>query len=123
MVFEPRRDGHLYHSSACRQAEYRRTKPADEMMTRLRAKAPDTDIDREWVQERLDAGICEVTGLPFERESAGPLLPSIDRIIPGGPYSKDNCRMTVWIFNRARGSDSDADVLRMARALTGRVDQ
>jgi uncharacterized CHY-type Zn-finger protein len=62
------------------------------------------DIDAEWVKEKL-SGKCELTGMPFDFESGkkmgrfNPFSPSIDRIIPGSHYTKENCRMILTALN------------------------
>jgi hypothetical protein len=83
------------------------------------------DLDREWVSERLLAGVCEATGLPFEFKLAegqtrNPFAPSIDQIVPSKGYTKDNCRLVAMIYNYAKNNFSDADVLKMATALMSR---
>lgn len=60
------------------------------------------DLDREWFDVRLAAGICEMSGLPFDfTNGRGPNAPSVDRIDPKGPYTKSNCRLILWWLNRA----------------------
>ncbi|MEM5296936.1 hypothetical protein VSR82_21720 [Burkholderia sp. JPY481] len=69
---------------------------------------------------------CAVTGLPFyvdeAEKSFGPSRPSLDRIEVGGPYSADNLRVVLLGVNALRGCGSDADMVRIARAIVGRVD-
>ena len=61
-------------------------------------------LDAEWIRTRL-AGVCELTGLPFDLEPGkkmgrfNPYAPSIDRIISGGNYTPENCRMIVMALN------------------------
>ncbi|MGF6444419.1 hypothetical protein [Paraburkholderia youngii] len=68
---------------------------------------------------------CAVTGLPFYEDDAeksfGPSRPSLDRIETGGPYSADNVRIVYLGVNGLRGCGSDADVLRIARAIVARA--
>lgn len=70
-------------------------------------------IDKEWVEKRLAPMQCEVTGVKLEWSpgSKHPLLPSLDRIDPNKGYTPENTRVTSWIFNRARGTFSDQEVL------------
>lgn len=83
------------------------------------------DINAEWVLERLIAGKCEVTGIPFDfardrREPDGErrmFAPSLDQRVPRGGYTKENIQVVVWCYNAAKGSGTDADVLKMAEAL------
>lgn len=62
-------------------------------------------ITKDWVEERLNAGVCEVTGLPFNFYGRGkftrqPYAPSIDRKDPQNPdYTPENCRVVLWAVN------------------------
>jgi hypothetical protein len=92
-----------------------------------RAKQLDVtcSITRDWIEKKLDAGVCEVTGLPFDlsvgsgrgRHKENAFSPSLDRKIQTGGYTPENVRVTCWIYNRARGAFPDADLDRMLRAL------
>lgn len=82
-------------------------------------------LPRGWVAGRLERGVCEVTGLPFERTPRGrsrcnPFAPSIDRIEPALGYAPANCRLVCFIFNQARSDFGDGVLLTMARALVER---
>jgi hypothetical protein len=90
------------------------------------------DITLPWVLEKLKAGRCEVTGLKFDllREHEGlapgqmnPFSPSIDRSSPKLGYTEENARVVVWLYNAAKGSWTDADVLKMAEALIAKKSQ
>lgn len=67
---------------------------------------------------------CAVTGLPFYEDEAagsfGPSRPSLDRIETGGDYSAGNVRVVYLGVNSLRGCGSDADMLRIARAIVKR---
>lgn len=66
-----------------------------------------------WAEERLQKGVCEATGIPFNFstdriksanwDKANPLAPSIDRIDQTRGYTSENCQMIVWLLNRAKG--------------------
>ena len=63
------------------------------------------DITKDWFKVRLDAGVCEMSGLPFDMKGKrSDNSPSIDRIKPAGDYTMDNCRMVLWSINRALGN-------------------
>jgi hypothetical protein len=81
-------------------------------------------LTRDWIKAKLETGICEVTGLPFEFKVGGgkghrdnAFSPSLDRINQKQGYYPENVRVTCWIYNRARGASSDGDFDRMISAL------
>lgn len=74
------------------------------------------ELDREWVLERLQAGVCEFTGIQFQRgprgdHAAHPYAPSIDRIKPEIGYLRGNSRLVVFAFNRFRCDGFGDDVM------------
>ena len=72
------------------------------MRKRCRANGLDCDLTNDWVREKFAAGVCEMTGIEFDMSvSRSANSPSIDRINPAGPYTKENCRMILWSLNRA----------------------
>ena len=106
--------------------EGRATRILSRSKCQARAAKVDHDLTLEWIERRLRAGVCEVTGLPFTfspvRGESGsrthPFSPSLDRIKQGGPYSEENTRMVVFIYNVARSDFSDNELMILARALT-----
>lgn len=77
-------------------------------------------ITKQWIQERLDVGRCEVTGLPFvltANKIANPWSPSLDQIVAGRGYTPENTQVVVWIYNVAKGSWAHEDVLVLADVL------
>ena len=96
---------------------------------RSKKKRFEFDLTRDWFIERLERGVCEVTGLSFElgggrREErlTHPFSPSVDRISPGKGYTGNNCRLVVLNYNMAKGEFAHEDVLTWARALVRKVD-
>lgn len=84
------------------------------------------NLTEEWYLAHWSQG-CEATGIDFEPScgddgyaTRGPWVAEIDRKNHGGPYTMDNCRLVVAIYNRARMGYSDADVGRLAEALVER---
>ena len=83
--------------------------------TRAAARGVEFDLSRQRVQSAMEAGYCEVTGLRFSR--TGPFSASIDRINPNIGYLEANSQVVCWIYNRAKGDGSHADVVKMVEAL------
>lgn len=106
---------------------FRDTNRASTMLSGIKSGAKQTglpmDLDREWFQTRLDAGVCELSGLPFDLTGyasvggRGPNIPSVDRINPSGGYTKDNCRMILWWLNRAMINLGDEYCLNVFRQI------
>lgn len=102
---------------------------AGALITWVRARAAkrgmDFDLTREWAEQKLETGSCEITGLNFEYSRNGndrfqPFIPSVDRIDSSKGYTQDNCRMVVWIYNMAKAEWDDDTVLKMATALVAK---
>lgn len=114
-------------------AHYRRSTEegvAAEMVRRKRYEAKSKniafDLTKEWVLNKLRKinWKCELTRLPMrcikDEESYSGFnwdSPSIDRIIPGGPYTKDNVRFVLNQVNIFRQNGSDEQMYKIARAL------
>jgi hypothetical protein len=71
------------------------------------------DIPLEWSRERIDAGVCEASGVPFLLDTTARhlLQPSIDRIDndPAIGYVPGNVRMVVLMVNLARNTCNDEE--------------
>lgn len=85
------------------------------------------DLTKDWIEQKLINGVCEVSNLPFDfsslntgRKGAGsqnPFGPSLDRINAGCGYTKDNVKVVVWCYNMCKQNHTHEDVMKLARAL------
>lgn len=76
-------------------------------------------LTREWIEDKITKGKCEMTGLDFCLNITGsPLKPSLDRTDTNGGYTIENVKVVVWIYNMAKFNFTHNDVLIMAKALT-----
>lgn len=94
------------------------------MRARAKRNGVECSITLSWIESKLTVGKCEATHLPFVfKEGTGKghrensFSPSIERIDPTGSYSEENCQMTCWIYNRAKGAFPLADLITMVSAL------
>ncbi len=98
--------------------------------SRSRAKLAGLEftLTHEWIEGKLQGGVCEATGLPFSFEIGqakqhNPWSPSIDRIDSSKGYTLDNCQLVVWAYNVAKHAWPAEVVLKMAEALLARKDK
>lgn len=77
----------------------------------------------EWFKHRLDAGTCEMTGLPFDMAAKrGRNTPSVDRRDPAGPYSPENCRMVLWSLNHALSNHGETYMIDLFKRVIARLE-
>lgn len=102
---------------------------AGKLLTWIRVRAArsqrEFDLTREWIADRLESGVCEVTGIPLELSKPPgsrfhPWAPSVDRIDSKLGYTQSNCRVVCWIYNMAKSEWSDEVVMTFAKALSAR---
>jgi hypothetical protein len=79
------------------------------------------DFTRD-LQRRIDAGVCEVTGIGFSFEPNGlgprnPFTPSLDRIAPSLGYVPGNVRVVCWAVNAMVGEWGDDVAAQVAEAF------
>ena len=104
------KDGLRYECKEC-MAEWVKTNSGkatrlySSCLRRAKLSGAKVTIDKNWILERLENGICELTSMPFSFEGRGeytrqPHAPSIDRIDPKNKnYTPDNCRLVLWAVN------------------------
>lgn len=90
--------------------------------TRAQKNGLEFTITVEWVRERVMAGRCELSGLPFDfsvigkKSNGKPYSPSIDKKDAFRGYTPDNCRVICWAFNVAFGHWGEEVFIRMFQA-------
>jgi len=85
---------------------------------RAAKKGKPFDLTVEWAQEKMDAGVCEVTGIAFDMTTRrGWNTPSLDQISAGGGYTKANTRMVLFGLNAAFGNWGEQRMIDMATAI------
>lgn len=93
-------------AEAKRRLERRASVLVATVRTRARNRGLDFDLDGHVsaIQERIDAGVCEITGYPFDLSPGRKFSsPSIDRINPARGYTYDNIRIVLNLVNAAMG--------------------
>ena len=92
---------------------------------RRRAKLSKSEmtLTKEWVMEKLEKGVCEITNAPFsytkrKEHTRSPFAPSIDRIDSQNPnYTPDNCRLVLWAVNNTFAEYGEEIMLPILRAI------
>jgi len=93
-------------------------------------------LTKEWIEERLRKGVCEVTGIPFVLDASkhemtyttalnremNPFSPSVDRIDSSKGYKPTNCKVTVLIYNYAKSCFPEESVEMFCRAYLDKID-
>jgi hypothetical protein len=77
--------------------------------TRARRDGAIVSVTKEWIEEKLNFGVCELTGLPFNFEQSekwrtNPYSPSLDKIDSTiRDYTPENTRVIIFAANMALG--------------------
>jgi hypothetical protein len=84
------------------------------------------DLDVEKIGQRIDNGICEVTGFPLDcapltrKYERRPNAPSLDRKNPLKGYVMSNIRVVCLAVNMAMGTWGEEGFLPIAKAWVAR---
>lgn len=76
------------------------------VLSRCRKGSLPLEITTDWIEEILQKGICQVSGLPFDlgrhpSTRRNPFGPSIDQIVAGKGYTLENSRVVLTAINLA----------------------
>ena len=74
------------------------------------------DLTIDWVLKKVLAGRCEATGIKFGKTGT-PWVASLDRKDSKRGYTKDNCWVVCWAFNRAKGKHNNHHLVKLARGI------
>lgn len=86
-------------------------------------------ITLDWIQSKLDAGVCELTGLPFDTDETldtknNPYSPSLDRIDSKNKnYTPDNVRVVLSFVNMALNDLGLDKAIPIFKALIEKYDE
>ena len=86
-------------------------------VARSRAKANGIphDLDENDIYQRVLAGICEATGVPFDLRSGNavsrrPFGPSLDQKVPAAGYTRENVQVVCLAYNLMKSNFAPEDV-------------
>lgn len=81
------------------------------------------EVSREWVEEHLTRGTCQITGIPFNLAPPSDEVtrrwdaPSLDRISKHKHYTEDNTRVILWAVNCALAEYGTEIMLPVLKAM------
>ena len=82
----------------------------------------------DWLESKIRAGRCEVTGIEFdlsrpESGSQNPLAPSIDRIDSSLGYTEGNVQVVLFAFNAFKAEMRQEQALELLRKMARAICQ
>ena len=85
------------------------------------------DLDVDWIENKLIAGYCEVSGLPFAftslktgkggAGSQNPFSPTLNITTPKKGYLKSNIKVVIWMYYSGKQNVSHDTFMQLCRAL------
>lgn len=90
--------------------------------TRARKKGLPFSITIDWVKDRIEAGVCQVTGIPFQLTLTGQRNlygPSLDRTDPQQGYTPENTRVVLFGYNALKNEATPAEAKGVILAMAG----
>jgi len=85
---------------------------------RAKARGLSFDLNPNNIQERINAGVCELTGIQFDLKTPRAWnAPSLDRIDSKGGYTTDNVRVILYSVNVMANTWGPEKILVIASAI------
>lgn len=79
------------------------------------------DLVVEEIQARIDAGVCELTGIPFDLSTPRSWnAPSLDQINPGLGYTQANVRVVLYALNVMANTWGPGRIMEIASAISAK---
>jgi hypothetical protein len=85
------------------------------------------DLDVEWIEKKLVAGKCDVSGIPFSFTSLrtgkggvgsqNPCSPTLDRVLAKKGFVKSNVKVVIWMYHAGKQNVSHETFMQLCRAL------
>lgn len=97
-------------------------KTTDQYLQSLRSRAQkkgiDFDLTPDWIEAKMAYEFCEATGIRFRGKGNDPFGRTIDRKDSSKGYTKANCWVACWMYNRAKMDNTHEDVMEMVAAMS-----
>lgn len=97
-------------------------KTTEQYLQSLRARAEkkgiDFDLTPDWIEAKMAYEFCEATGIRFRGKGNEPFGRTIDRKDSSKGYTKANCWVACWMYNRAKMDNTHDDVMEMVAAMS-----
>ncbi len=79
------------------------------------------DLSAEDIQARVEAGRCELTGIPFDLTVPWAWnSPSLDQMVPGKGYTQENVRVVLFALNVMANTWGPEKIMVIAAAISQR---
>lgn len=90
--------------------------------SRAKRKNITFELDRNWIEDKLKIGTCELTGLKFDfslptQKRSNPFAPSLDRIDSLKGYTKENTRLVLNSVNMALNEFGLEHLILISKAI------
>jgi len=91
--------------------------------SRAKKKRIKFNLDVNEIEDKLNFGLCEKTGIPFDFSANGKkgtrsiYTPTIDRINPSMGYTSANTQVVIMAYNGLKSTGTDFQAVQVARAI------